>query len=154
MSGKNIMANVSMGATYYAIDCASVLEQGYIGVLGQPDSDGVRPVTAPAAITTLGLVVHVSVPMEYDADKAQADFSLAIGEVGRAIVPYKGMELVIPDANILNATVKGQFVIPDAGEFKMEAAAALGGTESLAFVVDDKITDYGVAMSVLRCIKA
>ena len=154
MSGKNIMANVSMGATYYAIDCASVLEQGYIGVLGKPDADGVRPVTAPVAITDLGLVIHVSVPIEYEANKAQADFTLTIGEVGRSIVPYVGLELVIPDANITNATVEGQYVIPVAGAFKMAAAAALGGTESLAFVVDDKITDYGVAMTAIRCIKA
>jgi len=154
MSGKNIMANVSMGATYYAIDCASVLEQGYIGVLGQPDDNGVRTVTAPAAITDLGLVMHVSVPLEVEASKDQNDFQLEIGEVGRAIVPYVGMEIAIPDANITGDTTEGGYVIPAAAAFEMAAAATLGGTESIAFVVDDKITDYGVAMSVLRCVKA
>lgn len=154
MSGKNILTNVHMGATYYAIDCASGLKQGYIGVLGQPDSNQVRPITAPAAITDLGLVVHVSVPLDYDADKTQADFVLEVGKVGRAIVPYVGMEIAIPDANINGATVAGQFVIPAAAAFEMGAAVALGGTESLAFVVDKKFSDYGVEMSLLRCIKA
>ena len=154
MSGKNIMANVSMGATYYAIDCATALEQGHIGVLGQPDDNGVRTVTAPAAITDLGLVMHISVPLTVDASEAQADFQLEVGDVGRAIVPYVGMEIAIPDANITGATTEGQYVIPAVGEFEMAAAALLGGTESIAFVVDDKITDYGVAMSVLRCVKA
>jgi len=156
MAGRIILNKVSATATNYAIKCASVLEQGNFGVMGRPDASGVRTVTAPGAITTANVVVHLSVPLVYDANKSENDFKLEIGEIGRAYVPYQGMGFCIPVANILAtvAVAKDAHVIIDATSFVPECVASLGGTESIAFIVEDVFTDNGVSMAQLLCIKA
>jgi hypothetical protein len=155
---SNIVLNkVSATCPIYDVTSASILHQGYLAVLGAQDmatNIGTYVVTAPAAITDLNMVLIASVPLNYEAEKVEGDFSLAVGGIGRAYQPYIGMVITIEDAQITGATTKDQYVIPAAGAFKMAAAAALGGTEAVAFQVKEKTTINGVAASKLLCIKA
>lgn len=155
---SNIVEN-KMSATVptYDIVAAVELNQGNLVVLGAQDMTtniGVYTVAAPAAITDLRMVIVSCVPLSYEAEKVEGDFKLTVGQIGRARQPYVGMVITIEDAQITNATVKDQYVIPAAGAVKMVAAAALGGTEAIAFQVKEKTTINGVAASKLLCIKA
>lgn len=154
---SNIVEN-KMSATVPTYDIVSAVElnQGNLVVLGVQDMTtniGVYTVAAPGAITDLNMVLVSCVPISYEAEKVEGDFKLVVGQIGRARQPYKGMEVTIEDAQITGATVKDQYVIP-AASVKMAAAAALGGTETVAFQVKEKTTINGVAASKLLCIKA
>lgn len=154
---SNIVLNkVSATCPIYDIKSAVALNQGNLVTLGVQDMTtniGVYTVAAPSAITDLGMVLVGCVPLSYEAEKVQGDFSLAIGEIGRAYQPYVGMVVTIEDAQITGATTKDQFVIPTTA-VKMAAAASLGGTEAVAFQVKEKTFINGVAASKLLCIKA
>lgn len=148
---------VSATCPIYDIKSAVALNQGNLVVLGTQDMEtniGVYTVSAPAAITDLGMVIVACVPVSYAAEKVEGDFSLAIGEIGRGYVPYVGFTVTIEDAQIDGATTKDQYVIPKAASLKMAAAAVLGGTEAVAFQVKEKTTLNGVAATKIVCIKA
>jgi hypothetical protein len=155
------MANINLGkisatCPIYDIVSAVALNQGNLVTLGAQDMTtnvGVYTVAAPSAITDLNMVLVACVPLSYEAEKVEGDFSLAIGQIGRGYAPYVGMTVTIEDAQITGATTLNQFVIP-AAAVKMAAAAALGGTETVAFQVKEKTTLNGVAASKLLCIKA
>lgn len=152
-----VMNKVSANCPIYDIKAAIALDQGNLVTLGVQDMTselGVYTVAAPNAITDLGMVLVSCVPLNYEAEKTEGSYQLAIGEIGRAYQPYVGMVVTIEDAQITNATVKDQYVIPTAGAVKMAAAAALGGTEAVAFQVKEKTTINGIAASKLLCIKA
>lgn len=156
----NIILNkVSSTCPIYDIKCASVLNQGNLVVLGTQDMTselGVYTVAAPAAITDSGMVIVACVALNYEAEKVEGDYSLAIGEIGRAYQPYVGMVVTVENAQ-LTATVPaavGKYVIPDASAVKMEIVNAAGGTESVVFIIDEVTTINGVAASKIRCIKA
>lgn len=155
---SNIVLNkISATCPVYDVKSASVLQQGYLAVLGAQDMTtdlGVYTVAAPGAITDLGMVLIAGVPLNYDATKVEGDYSVAIGEIGRAYQIYKGMVVTIEDAQITGSTVKDQYVIPTASSFNMSAAVSLDGTESVAFQVKEKTYINGVAASKLLCIKA
>jgi len=154
----NIVLNkVSATCPIYDIKCAAELNQGNLVTIGVQDMTtnlGVYTVAAPAAITDLNMAIVACVPLSYEAEKTEGDFSLAIGAIGRAYVPYIGFTVTIEDAQITGATVLNQYVIPAAGAVKMAAAAALGGTEAVAFQVKEKTTLNGVAATKIVCIKA
>lgn len=154
---SNIVEN-KMSATVPTYDIVSAVElnQGNLVVLGVQDMTtnvGVYTVAAPGAITDLEMVLVSCVPLSYEAEKVEGDFSLAIGQIGRARQPYVGMTVTIEDAQITGATTKDQFVIPTTA-VKMAAAASLGGTEAVAFQVKEKTYINGVAASKIVCIKA
>jgi len=150
-----VLKNVSADARIYNIKCASVLEQGNVAKLGARDVEGVYAVVATAAVTDLEAVLIASVPLSYEAEKVEGDFNLAIGGIGRAYGFYEGLEFEIEDAQIDGATTKDQYCTLNTDTtFKLLAAAALAGTESVAFRVIEKGTLNGVASSTLLCIKA
>lgn len=153
----NIVLNkVSATCPIYDIKAAVVLNQGNLVTLGTQDMTselGVYTVVAPAGITDLGMVIVACVPLSYEAEKVEGDFSLVVGQIGRGYQPYVGMVVTIEDAQITGATTKDQYVIP-AAAVKMAAVAALGGTETVAFQVKEKTTLNGVAATKLLCIKA
>lgn len=155
---SNILLNkISATCPIYDIKAAVALDQGNLVTIGAQDMTtniGVYTVAAPVAITDLNMVLVACVPLNYEAEKVEKDFQLAIGQIGRAYAPYVGMTVTIEDAQITGATVKDQYVIPTAGAVKMSAAAALGGTETVAFQVKEKTTINGVAASKLLCVKA
>jgi hypothetical protein len=154
----NILLNkISATCPIYDIKAAVTLDQGNLVTIGVQDMTtnlGVYTVAAPNAITDLNMALVACVPLNYEAEKTEGSFSLEIGQIGRAYVPYVGMTVTIEDAQITGATVKDQFVIPTAGAVKMSAAAALGGTETIAFQVKEKTTLNGVAATKIQCIKA
>jgi len=153
----NIVLNkISATCPIYDIKSSSILNQGNLIVLNAQDMTtelGVYTVTACGAITDLNMAIVANVPLSYEAEKVEGDFSLAVGQIGRAYQPYVGMVITIEDSQIDGATVKDQFVIPKALDLKMAAAAALGD-EAIAFQVKEKTTINGVAASKLLCIKA
>jgi len=156
----NIVLNkVSSTAHIYDVTCASILHQGNLVVLGTQDNTtniGTYTVAACGAITDAGMVLFASVPLNYEAEKVEGDFSLAVGQVGRAYEISEGLVVTVENAQ-LTATVAaavGKFVIPDAGALKMEIVDALGGTEAKAFIINEVTTLNGVAASKIRCIKA
>ena len=154
---SNILLNkVSATCPIYDIKASIELNQGNLVTLGAQDMTselGVYTVAAPSDVTDLGMVLVSCVALNYEAEKTEGSYKLAIGEIGRAYQPYVGMVVTIEDAQITGATVKDQFVIP-AKAVKMAAAAALGGTETVAFQVKEKTTINGVAASKLLCVKA
>lgn len=156
----NIVLNkLSSTATLYDIVSASILQQGNLVVLGTQDMTtnvGVYTVAACGAITDSNMAIVACVPLSYEAQYVEGDFSLAVGQIGRAIQPYIGFTITVENAQ-LTATVAaavGKFVIPDAASLKMEIVNAAGGTESIVFVIDEVTTINGVAASKIRCIKA
>ena len=150
-----ILRNVSATARIYNVKCAAVLEQGNVAKLGARDADGVYTVSATANVGDLESVLIASVPLNYEAEKVEGDFSLAIGGIGRAYGFYEGFEFEIEDAQIDGATTKDQFCTLNTDTtFKLLAAATLTGNESVAFRVIEKGTLNGVASSTLLCIKA
>lgn len=156
MSNQIVLQKVSGEATIFDVVAPAGVKNGNFVSLGNRNSNGTYACAAPAAITDKEIVMVLSVPLSYAADKAQNDYVIATGEVVRAYVPYKGMVVSIPVANITAtvAVAKDAFVIPDAAALKAEAVAALGGTESVAFVVDEVYTEFGVSMAKLRCVVA
>jgi hypothetical protein len=156
----NITLNkISANSHIYDVTCASILSQGNLVVLGTQDNTtnlGTYTVAACSAITDLGMVLVASVPLNYEAEKVEGDYSLAIGSVGRAYEIAEGMVVTVENAQLTataTATV-GHYVIPDASALKMEIVAALGGTEAKVFIIDEATTLNGVAASKIRCIKA
>ena len=139
MSNQIVLNRVAGDATIYDVVAPADLKNGHIVVLGSRNSDGTYDVAAPTAITDLGMVMVLAVPLSYDADKSQNDYVIATGEVVRAYVPYVGMQVSVPVANITaTAPVAADaFVIPDAAATKPECVAALGGTEAIAYIVDE-----------------
>ena len=156
MSNQIVLNRAAGDATIYDVVAPADLKNGHIVALGVRNADGTYAAAAPAAITSLGMVMVLAVPLSYDADKSQNEYVIATGEVVRAYVPYVGMQVSIPVANITATApvADGAFVIPDAGETKPECVAALGGTEAVAYIVDDVYSEFGVSMAKIRCIKA
>jgi hypothetical protein len=150
------MDKVSASATYFDIVAPASYANGYLATLGTINTDGTYDCAAPTAITDLGVVMVLAVPLSYEAQYVENDYTIATGEIVRAIVPYRGLVVGIPQANITAgvALAAGKYVIPVAGAGKMTSADALGGTESVAFIIDSLYTKSGVSMASLRCIKA
>jgi hypothetical protein len=156
MANLIVLNKVSKSATYFDVVAPASYANGYLATLSTINTDGSYDCAAPAAITDLGIVMILAVPMDYNAEHVENDYTIETGEIVRAIVPYRGMVVSIPTANITAgvAIAAGAYVIPVAGAGKMTSAAALGGTESVAFIVDSVYTKSGVSMTQLRCIKA
>jgi hypothetical protein len=147
---------VKASVTIFDVVAPASYANGYLATLGTINTDGTYDCAAPAAITDLGMVVVLAVPIDYNAEHVENDYVIATGEIVRGYVPYSGMVFAVPAANITAgvALAAGKYVIPVAGAGKMTSANALGGTEAVAFVITRLYTKSGVSLCELRCVKA
>jgi len=150
------LSKVKASTTIFDIVAPASYANGYLATLGTINTDGTYDCAAPVAVTDLGMVVVLAVPLSYEAEKVENDYVIATGEIVRAYVPYSGFVVDVPAANITAgvALAAGKYVIPVAGAGKMTSADALGGTEAVAFIIDSLYTKSGVSMASIRCIKA
>lgn len=156
MANLMVFTNVPNDAQYVNIVAPASTSNGYLYVLGAKGTDGTYAAATPAAITDLNVVMVAAVCLPYGVETLESDYTIATGEVVRALVPRIGYEVAIPVANVTATTTVAAdaFVIIDAATGKPECVASLGGTESLAFKVTGTFTKAGVAMFNMRCIKA
>lgn len=156
MGNLNVLTNVGLSNHFRSIVAPAGLEAGYLMKLGAQNADGTFAVSAPAAITDKLVVMAVPVTLSYDPRVEDNDFVISAGDLVRAIVPVEGQAISIPVANITaTATVQNEnFVIIDAGAYKPECVATLGGTESVVYRITRTFTKVGVAMVELTCEKA
>ena len=155
MANLNILTKVSSGAHYYDVIAPAGLVAGNAVEILTINTDGTYDVQAPTAITTKGVAISVPVTLPYEADVEQNDYAIATGEITRVLVPEVGQKIDFPVANFTAtvAVAATKFIILDAGALKMECVNALGGTESIAFMVDKVYTKAGVSMAQIRCIQ-
>jgi len=156
MANLTILNKVGKDAHIYDVVAPAGLENGNMLLLGTRNTDATYNVSAPTAITNNGLVIVACVNLPYEAEKEENDYVIATAEVTRAYVPEVGQVMSFPTANFTAtvASAVGKFIIPDVGALKMEIVNALGGTESVAYVIDQVYTKAGVAMTKMRCVKA
>lgn len=157
MANQMVLKKVQADSFLYDVVAISGLENGHIVKLGAMGTNGVYACAAPAAITDLEIVIVADVPINYDASKVENDYTITVGEAARTYVPYKGQKMAFPVANFdttVTPVAGSTYVIPVAGATKMKVAVALGGTESVAWKVDELFTKAGVSMMTIRCIKA
>ena len=150
------MCKISKDATILTLVAPANTVNGSLLNVTTRQSNGTYSAAAPSAVTLTDLALVMAVPLSYEAEYTQNDFTIATGDLVRAYVPYKGMVVTIPQANI-TATVAlavGKVVVPDAGEVKMECLASAGGTETVVFEIEELPTIKGVASAKLRCVKA
>jgi hypothetical protein len=147
---------VKASTTIFDIVAPASYANGYLATVTTINTDGSYDCTAPVAITDLGMVVVLAVPLSYEAQYVENDYTIAIGEIVRGYVPYSGMVFAVPAANITASVTlaAGKYVIPVAGTGKMESANDLGGSEAVAFIINQLYTKSGVSMAELRCVKA
>ncbi len=157
MANQIVLNKVGKSDAIFSVIAPASLENGNMVVLGTQNSTSKAYASAaPGAITSLGMVIVASVPLSYDAADAENDYVIATGEIVRAYVPKKGHVMSFPSANFTEseAFAVGVFVIPNAAVTEMESAAALGGTEAVAYIIDEIPTKAGVEMLKIRCIVA
>lgn len=111
----------------------------------------VQPATA--TIADGNLLIHASVPTNYNAGDTIINYVLAGGKTGRAYVPSLGDIFTATDAAIGGTSVINQFLIPQNGSFKLAPSATIGATKFSAKVIE-KGTLYGVASTTFEVVKA
>ena len=156
MSNLIILNKVGSDDPIFDIVAPATVTNGNLVVLGTQNANKTYQCAAPAAITDNGIVIVAAVPLSYEAEKTEDEYTIATGEVVRAYAPVEGRVMSFPAANFTaTATATaGHFVIPDAAALKAEIVASLGGTESCAWIIDEAYTKAGVSMIKIRCIKA
>jgi hypothetical protein len=156
MANLTILNKVSGNASIFDVVAPAGLTNGNVVVLGTQATNKTYACAAPAAVTDNGMVLVATVSLPYEVEKLENDYTIATGEIVRTYVPYVGMVVSIPVANVTAtaALAVGKVVVPKAGALKMECLAAPAGTEVLIFNIDEMFTKAGVAMVKLRCIKA
>ena len=150
------LIKVSSAATYFTVLAPASYANGYLATISTINTDGTYDCAAPSDITDLGMVMVLAVPLSYEAQYVENDYTIATGDEVRAIVPYRGLVVGIPQANITAgvALAAGKYVIPVDGNGKMTSSDALDDTATVAFIIDQLYTKSGVSMAQLRCIKA
>ena len=156
MANQMVLKKVSANSYLFDVTAISGLANGHIVKLGAMASSGVYACEALAALTDLEIVIVADVPINYSDDKVENDYAITVGESARTYVPVIGQKMAFPTANFDTTVtpVQGKYVIPVAGATQMKVANALGGTESVAWKVDEVFTQAGVEMMTIRCIKA
>lgn len=156
MANLIVMNKVAATATLFDVVAPASYANGYLAVLGTQNANKTFACAAPAAVTNKGMVMVLAVPLSYKAEEVENDYVIATGEVVRAVVPYEGMTVSIPAANITAGVplAVGKFVIPVAGAGKMTSADTVGATDAVDFIIDELYTKSGVSMAKIRCIKA
>ena len=156
MANLTVIHKLSATASLVDVVAPASLANGHIVVLGTQNSNKTYACAANSAVTDLGMVFVAEVPLSYEAEKVENDFTIATGAVVRAIVPYVGFTVSIATANITatSAIAVGKVVVPKAAATKMECLASAVGTEVVKFIIDEVYTKSGVAMTKIRCIEA
>lgn len=156
MANLIVLNKVGSDDPIFDIVAPAGVTNGNLVVLGTQNSNKTYQCAAPAAITDNGIVIVAAVPLSYEDEKTENEYSIATGEVVRAYAPVEGRVMSFPTANFTaTATATaGHYVIPDAAALKAEIVDTLGGTESAVWVIDEAFTKAGVSMIKIRCIKA
>jgi hypothetical protein len=155
MANLAILNKVKSTAHYVDVVAPAGLTNGNFVTLGTQASDKTYACAAPSAITDKGIAIICTVALPYGVEVVENDFTIATGAITRARIVELGDVESYPVANF-TATVPaavGAFVIPD-NALKGEIVAALGGTESVAYIIDELFTKSGVSMLKMRCIVA
>lgn len=154
----NLMILSKVKATAHYADCVAPagVTNGNFVALGVQNADKTYACAAPAAITSNGVNIVCDIPISYEVEKLENDFTIATGAIIRTRTPEIGDVECYPVANFTAtvAAAAGKFIIIDAAALKGEIVAALGGTESLAYIIDEVFTKAGVSMLKMRCIIA
>jgi hypothetical protein len=155
-SGQIVLNKVSSTCPIFDITAPASTINGHILLLGTQASNKVYAASAPVAVTDKEMVIVLEAPFNYAAELTENEAVIATGQTIRAYVPYKGMVVSIPVANITAtaALAVDKVVVPVAGNAKMECLAAPAGTEVLIWNIDELYTKSGVAMCKIRCILA
>lgn len=156
MANLTIIKRAKEDSFLYDVVAPAGLVNGNVVALGTRQTNGTFTVAAPVAISSLGVVIVASVQTTYGVEEVENDYVIATGDVVRAYVPEIGQQMSFPVANFETSItpVQGKFVIMQAGDDELIVANALGGTESVAWIVDEVFTKNGVSMMTIRCIKA
>lgn len=156
MANQIVLNNISAEARILSLVAPANTVNGSILAVGTRASNGTYAASAPSAITLDDLAMVLDMPLSYEAQYVENDYTIATGDIVRAYVPYKGMTVTIPQANITaTATLTVDYVVTvDAGEIKPECKTTAGGTETVVFEIVELPTVNGVASAKLRCIKA
>lgn len=156
MANQMELKRVKNDSFLYTVTAITGMKNGHIVKLGNMGANGVYACTAPAAITDLGIVIVADVPINYEASKVENDYEITTGEPARTFSIEREQKMSFPTDNFDTATapIQGKFVVPVAGDKQMKVVNALGGTEAVAWIVDEVYTKAGVEMVTIRCIKA
>ena len=158
MSNQIILSRVGADDPIVNIVAPSGVKNGNLIVLGaQNDTTKVYAAAANGAITDKSFALVMAVPLPYGAEKTENEYEIATSEVVRAFIPVVGRVYSFPVANVkaapASAVAKGKYLFPDAAALPMDCNTAVGGTESVAFYIDEVFTKAGVSMVKARCIK-
>ncbi|TRZ53910.1 MAG: hypothetical protein D4S01_00450 [Dehalococcoidia bacterium] len=155
MANLAIATNFSSDTKYVSVVAPASTVNGHFAAL-TTISAGVYTAATPAAITSAGLVMAFAVCLPYAAETTENEYTIATGEGTRYFVPELGMKYSIPVANVTatTAVAVGAYVIPTATAYIANCVASLGGTESVAWIIEALFTKAGVPMFTMRCIKA
>ncbi len=130
---------------------ASDLANGSIVELGDLQADGETYAgVAPTAVTNKGLVIHASVPMDYENASLEVDYVLPKGKEGRGYVPEKGDIITITNDLVEGTTApkKGDILEPTADKTTWSINATPTGSIQARFLAAEKIG--GEAATVLE----
>ena len=156
---SNLFVMERIGADTEYLDIvapAGVYNGNVVNITGR-NANGTYQVSAPTAITNNSLLMVLHEDLGYNAEYVNMDdVTFATGAILRAAVLKVGNQVAIPVANVTaTATVEADaFLIPDASALKIECVSSLGGTESLALVVEGTFVKAGVTLVRARVIKA
>lgn len=124
---------------------ATDLENGRVVALGDLQADGeAYTAKAPADVAKDIMVLHASVPMNYNEAELEEDFKLKAGSKGRGYILESGDIFTITDDNFAAAPVLNDIVEPAVGDTK------LAKTEAPATKLAGKV----IAKDMLNGIKA
>lgn len=155
MANQMILTKVRESSFLFDVVAPAGLKNGHIVALGAQNTNGTYASAAPAAITSLGMVIVAQVPLNYDDSKVENDYVIATGEVTRTYVIEEGQKMSFPTENFettVTAAV-GKYVIPQAADTELKVSSTLGGTEAKAWIIDKVYTKAGVPMITIRNIK-
>lgn len=128
----------------------SDLENGRIVALGDLELDGeTYKAAAPINVTSDRLVLHASVPMNYNEPDIEDEFILKAGQEGRGYILERGDIVTITDDGFTSDPEKGDFVVPANGETKLTVTAE-PAEEKIVFKVIAKEFLNGRRASVLE----
>jgi hypothetical protein len=155
MANLTILNKIKATAHYVDVVAPASLTNGNIVVLGEQAADKTYACAANAAVTDKGMAIVCTVPLPYEVEKLENDYTIATGEIVRARIIELGDVESYPVANF-TATVAlavGKVIVPKAGALKMECLAAPAGTEAVVYAIDEMFTKAGVPMVKIRCTK-
>lgn len=159
MANQIILNKIPADARIVTIQAPANTTNGSIVTVGSFDTDaadyGTYAAAAPSAVTDLGMAMVLTPTLSYEAQYDENDFEISTGDKVRAYFPVVGMKVTIPVANITaTATVEADNYVVPTTTVKPECKSSMGGTEAVAFLIDQVVTINGVSMAELRCIKA